>query len=460
MSAAPYLRVLGWQRRRAAAAQGRGARVVGAVVPLVVLVLLLPLVRTAFLSFLDGDASGWGAGLAGAFGRAGLFVLTVAGLVVHATVLRGPARAVMSLLPVDPRGVVTAELLEAARRTAWVVAGTAVVLLPVALEVGWAAWALGLLVLVGAAIAGLVGGALALLGAVHVADEPGWAPALDLLRGNNPRPQAAIVYALAPSTALGGWLVLRAAQGAVGVLGGASDGWLALAAPGVVGLALLPLVGRVADAAWFEASVVLAEIRARYAAVEQEDEARHVPLDWVIRWLPAAVGRWVLLDLRYGWRSQRAWLSALWLLAAGGVLLGWTQEPSGPVRAGLLAGCAGWVAGVVALLGSREEPAFLRLWLPRDPWVRAAAHVAVVVAWAAMPALLVAGGVALRGVLDVGFAEGAARALRTAGAGLPLLGLAGLAAALWSTWRERGLAPYLGTAAVVVAAAVGLGGAG
>lgn len=460
MSGGPYRRALRWQRRRAAAGQPLVPRLLGLVVPVMAAVLLVPLVRTAFLSFLDLDEASWPAGLAGAWTRAGLLVLTVAGLLVHGTVLRGPARAVLSLLPVDPRGVVWAELGEAARRTCWVVAATAVVLLPVALEVGTGAWLLGLGVLGGAAAAGLAGGALALLGAVHIAEAPAWAPVLDLLRGNNPRAQAAIIYALAPSTLVGGWLVIGASEGAVALWLGHPAGALALAAPVGAGMAALAGVGPLADRAWFEASVVLAEIRARYAAVEQEDEARHVHMDWIVRWLPARVAPWALLDLRYGWRSQRAWLSSQWLLAVGGVLLGWTSDPAGPARAGVAAGAAGWVAGVVALLAARDEPEFLRAWLPRARGERGLAHAAVVVAWGALPVGLVVAGVALRGLLDAGFGAALGRALSAGAASVPLLLVAGLTAAVTASWRERGFTPYVGTAVLVLAAAVGLGGAG
>ncbi|MCB9681430.1 MAG: hypothetical protein H6733_08150 [Alphaproteobacteria bacterium] len=439
-------------RRREAAAQGLAARGLRALLFVAVTVALLPLVQPVFLAFLDEAPSTWADGLAGAWGRAGLLLLAVAGLSAHGTVLRGPARAALSLHPVDPAAVTRVELEAAARGLVPLVAATAVLALPIARTAGIVPWALGVAVVAGAAALGLVAGALALLGAIAVAEDPRWAPLLDGVRGNNPRPQAALIYALAPSTLIGGWLVMAAADGAVALGQGRLAGAVWVALPWIAAAIGLGGVPSLARRTWFPASAVLAEVRARYDAVEHPEEARRVYLDWTVRWLPDGVGRLALLLFRYGWRARRAVVSALWLAALGAVAAGWTDADGGPLRAGLVAAIGAWWVGSLAVFQARDEPQFLGVWLPRPPALALAATAWCVVAWALGPALVGAAAVAVR--------VGPGAAVITLGVAVGHAAVAGGAASVCARWRGRGLAPYVAGAVLAGAgtAAALLGG--
>lgn len=437
------------QRVRAAASDGWQGRAVRVGLSVSVLAALVPVVRAVFLPFLDAPADAWAQGLAAVWLRAGLFAMVAVALTVHATVLRGPARPVLALHPVDPVAVVWAELAEAARARRDVLVALGVLLAPIGWHGGAGLWALGMVVVLGAWCGALTLSAVVFLGAIEVAESPRWSPWLDVVRGVNPRAQAAVIWALAPSTLLGGALTAWAAGAAVAVWQGSAGSAVWMLLPFVVALASVPAIPRLAARAWYAASVVLADIRARYDAVEQPEEAHRVYLDWVAGWLPTPVARWMLLDLRHAWRAHRSWVSGTWLVAVGALAAGWTSDPMGPVWAGIVGGAGAWLAGMLVVIGAVEEPAFLRVWLPRQAGVRAAARGAAVVAWSMAPV-----GTAMAAV---GVRQGAGAAI-TAGcwAGAMVV-LAAACAALAGQARARGRAPYVAMGLVSTGAAAWLG---
>jgi hypothetical protein len=445
-----YGRVWSLQRRRARAAEPGAVRVAKAVGGVAVVAALVPLVRSALLGFLDVPGADVVGGLGGAWTRASLLVLVTASLAVHGNVLRGPARAVLQIHPVDPRSVVREELAAAARGQAVLVLAVIAVLAPVALEVGWLAWVLGALVVAGVAASGLVLGAVVLLGAIEAAESPAWAPWLDLVRGNNPRPQAAIIWALAPSTLVAGWVAVAASEAAARAATGPTAAAAWIAGPWALAALGSPFVPRLAERTWFRASVVLADIAARYAALEPHGAAREVALDWTVRWLPAEAARWALLELRYGWRERRTWLSAVWLVTIGAVVLGWTGTAAAAPRAGLVAGAAGWLVGVLPVLRAREEAPFLRHWLPGSTGALAAARAWAVLAWGS--------GAVLATAVVVLLVHGSAALGAALATAVPSLVVAALASSGWATLRERGMAPYVGSAALALASVAALGG--
>lgn len=439
MTFAGVRRLLAVEARRT---RGRAllGRVVRPLAGLGVAVLLSVPVRATFLGFLDQGPEVHPAGLAGAWLRAGLVVLTAGSLAVHGRVLHGASRRVLALLPVDPSDVVVADLVLAARRTAWIALLVACAFGAVAREVGPAAWGLGLLVLFGSGLLGLVLGALVLLGAVRVAEDPRWLPLLDAVRGQNPPAQAAIVWALAPSTLVGGWLLALAGGGAAGTAPVAG-----VAAPWLAALLALPVLPALSRSTWWRAGFVVADIRARYALVERPEEAGRVWLDgWAAR-LPAPVGREMLLLLRYGWRERRGWLSALWLVGLGAVVVGWTEDPAAAGRVALVLGAGAWWAGALPVLAAGAEPSFLRVWLPREPTHRALGAGAAAVAWGLAPIAA--------GVGSVGLRQGLGAAGLAGGGALVLLGLAGAMTALVVRAARPALPGYVGAGALVLGAA-------
>jgi hypothetical protein len=437
-----YRRVFALRRQRRREAEGTVALAGRWALAFLVLGLLSMLVGPAFLGFLTRSPDEVVRGLGELWFRACLLVMVVISMDVHATVLRGQARDVLTLLPVRPRGVVLAELEQVAlQRGPWLVA-LGVLLWPVAQQASVAAWALGMLVVTASAALALTWSAVAFLGAIDAAESPAAAPLLDLLRGNNPRPQAALIYALVPTTVVGGLLAGRASGSAAGIVVGAQAGWLDAAVLIAVAAAGWPAAARLADRNWFRASMVLEDIRARYAAVEGPDEALHVYLEWTVRWLPTEAARWALLELRYGWRERRSWISLMNLIGFGGLVLGWSSTVEAPVRAGLVAGAAAWLGAGVVVQRARDVPAFLRWSMPAPALAGTVARMWAVVAWSLLP-LGLAG-------LAVWMFRGGSGLVQFGALGVLQLGVAAPVAAWCARHEERGMGLLIAAALISV----------
>lgn len=440
----PYVRAWRTQRAHRRRTLGLGGWLPGLLAPLLATLVLVPLVRPVFLSFLELPASQWAEGMEGVLLRAGVVLVGWLALDVYTAVIRGPDRDVLALLPVNAAQVVHLELMRVARERWWLLPSLAILLSPVALAGAPALWGAGLIVLVGSWAMGLVVSAAVHLFAVEVAESPRWAPFLDLIRGSNPRPQAAFIYAPGAVLLICGLVVGQGARGAVLAASGELVGWLwmLLPAPLVIGAALN--LGPLARRSWFQGSAVLAEIDARYAALADREEALRVYLDWVVRWLPVSVGRYALRDLRHGWRARRTWITGAWLLGVGAFAAGWTASVDGPLRAGIVAVAAIWGVASLGVLLERDEPDFLRAWLPPGGAPALGARGLVLLLWV-QPCVW-------GGALAVGFrrglAEGALVLAVGAGSGL----VAAAVSVACGTLRDRGLLLYAPLAAVLAAA--------
>lgn len=432
-----YARLYATLRRRR-----RAERVRTWVVATLVTALLVPLVRPVFLHFL-GAPERTVDGLREVWIRAACVLLITCGLAVHASVLRGAARPVLALHPVDPVAVVRAELREAAGAQLVVLLGLAGVLCPIAVELDVWAWTLGVIVLLGAWASSLVVSTLAFLAAVDVAERPSFAPLLDALRGNNPRPQAALIYALVPTGLVAGEAVMLAADGASRVWAGQPGGWVTVSLPFVVAAVGAPLIAPLSSRTWYRASLVLAEIRARYERVLDPEDARRVAWDWTVGRLPADVAREAVLVLRSGWRERRGLLSAAWLVALAAVVVGWTVDPIGPTRAALVAATGPWLVGVPALLAARDEPTFLHTWLARSGRARGLGAAWATLCWSA-PTL----GAALATAVVRHGASGLVAWAQVVGVALPLA----VAATAVGVTRRAGLTGHVAGAVLVTAA--------
>jgi hypothetical protein len=384
----PYIAV----HRRQAAHRRRveGALVVGGRIALGLAAVGLGavLVRPVFLGFLDGGGGAVSLGVAGMVLRAGLVLVGIAAIDLYEAVIRGRDREVLSLLPVEPDQVVIAAVRDVVLRRAWLVPAVAVLLLPIGIEASWVAWAAAVAALAGIQLAGWSLSAVVHLLAVDVAESAAWAPLLDMIRGANPREQAAFLYAPGVVLTLAAALLYAASEGAAAAATGAPWGWALIAATPIVGAVIALALPSLARRAWFRATGVLADIDARWAALaERGDDRTSVYLDWTVRFLPAGWRRYALHDLRHGWRGRRTWISGAWVLGIAAAAAGWTEDPVGPSRALAVSALAAALVASAALVLERDEPPFLRWWLPVQAVPRWAARSVVVVLWA-QPALL------------------------------------------------------------------------
>lgn len=209
----PYL--LAWRReqRNRRAVDGPLPGLAARLGPLLVAGLLVPLVRPSFFAFLDRGPDALAPGAEAVIQRAGIALVAWLALDLYTALIRNPDRAILDLLPVDPRKVAAHEIRKVAVGRLVAIPAFAILLSPLAFA-DPILWVLGMVAIVGTWLLAIsVGSAVHLL-AVGAAEDPRWAPLLDLLRGHNPREQAAFLYAPGVALAGAGALSLIAAKGA------------------------------------------------------------------------------------------------------------------------------------------------------------------------------------------------------------------------------------------------------
>ena len=405
-----------------------------ALVPLVLAALAVPLLQPVFLGFLHHPMDAWSEGFAQVLMRAGIFVIGWVALDLYSAIIRGEERAVLAQWPVDPARVVSFVTLQVAVRSWWLVPATGIVLSPVALSGESTRWGLGVFVLIGAWLMSLSCGAAVLLGAIAAAESEKTAPLLDLLRGNNPRAQAAFLYAPGLVLGLAGAVVVQASFGVDGALRGdlVAAATVVLPLPlALVGWALVPGLAR---SCWFDGTAVLAEIDARYASLESAEEALRVYLDGLVRFLPSRIGLYALKDLRHGWRSRRTLIVGAWILGMVGLAASWTAAAEGPVRALLVVVTSVLLVASVGAAMESDEPEFLRQVMPRETLTRGLARGVVTLAWV-QPCVWPA-------VAGVGVRRGGTEAAWVLAVGLTATVLGAVLAAGCRSAQRRALAVY------------------
>jgi hypothetical protein len=437
----PYLRAA-WRetaRQWRAATPVELAQRVG--LPVLAVAALVPLVRRTFLAFLDLPPDLWERGVVEVVFRADLLALSVVVLGLYEQVVRGRDREVLQSLPVDPAAVMR---LAAVR--SWLglhrwVAGGAVLLAPIAVSGRPDLWAAAVASAWVCAASSVPLGIAGHLFAIHAAESPAVAPLLELVRGNNPRAQAAFLYAPGVMLLVGG-VLLRASAEAVPLLAAGSAAGAFVAAPLLAGGISALAIPWLARSAWFRGSVVISEIDARYAVIEDPGEARRVYLEWAVRFLPAPARVYALADLRHGWRARRTGLSAQWLGAAVAFAAGWTAAADGPLRAVAVAVASVAVVGGVGVAMDADEPALLRVVLPRHPGWSRVARAAALLGWSAPAPSAAVAAVWLRDG-DAGLAAAVCTAA---------VGVAVAASLACGRLRERGLRVYVPAVSVAGAA--------
>ena len=125
-------------------------------------------------------------------------------------------------------------------------------------------------VLFAAWLGGLGVGFMVHLGGVWAAFSPRFAALLDAVRGDNPRMQAALIYAPGVALLVVGLGVEFAAIGLGLALTGWSVGWAWVAIPAAVGAAAFATVGPLAERFYVRASLLLAEVDGAWGQAQTE----------------------------------------------------------------------------------------------------------------------------------------------------------------------------------------------
>jgi hypothetical protein len=371
--------------------------------------ILAPLFEATFLSFLSLPKSAWTVGLEGILIRVCFVFIGLVALDTYTGLIRGEARNVLELLPVDGAQVLSATFVDILRRRSWLILAIGWLWRPVATSMGITVWCLSMVLFIGVGFLALAIMACAHLLAVKVASQSRWVALLDAFRGSNPRQQAAFIYAPGLGLMMMGALLVQLAKAVSNTAGGDGISGLWFSLPFILGVMVYSFAKKVAQQHWFDATPVLSEIDGRYRAVEEQEDAMSVYLDWTTRWLPRAAGVYALKDLRCGWRSVRILVSGVWL--AGIAVCAWFWMGDGVVQAEAVGVFVGgiWLGGALGVVLPKLEPEFLRVWLPDNPKARRIGRAFVLFMWTQPVVLL--------GALGIFLVDGGMGAIQVMGLG-------------------------------------------
>ncbi|HCH62637.1 MAG TPA: hypothetical protein DFR83_07535 [Deltaproteobacteria bacterium] len=290
--------------------------------------LATPLAKPVLLSFLSyGGGSAWIAGLEAVTVRLGALMAAAMALHTYTDLVRSPDRPVLDAHPVEPRALLRAIALRTARNRSYLPVAAAVVLLPVLQQAGVVPWLGAVAVVLGAWLSALGVGFAVHLGAVWAGLSDGLAKVLDAVRGDNPRMQAALIYAPGLALLLVAISVVFSSAGLSYALSGRADGWAFLLIPPALGLAGWAAAGPLSERYYVRATALLTEVDGLVSGAATAEEDRAVYLEWLARGRPE-----LLRQLRQGWRSYRPWALGAWGLGLLGVLAAWSAEPDVEAR--------------------------------------------------------------------------------------------------------------------------------
>lgn len=430
----PYVRA--WRQRRSNQRRESGwLQALQGWLPVLALGAAGPVIRPVFMAWLEDEGS-VPMGVAGLSLRLGMLLAGAMSLGTYSALVRGPERAILDPFPAHPRALIR----YLAKRTAWERAslpvGAAALLLPILLAGYPLAWLLASIVAVGGWFVGLMAGFTVHLGSVWAAESPALGGILNLIRGQNPQLQAALIYGPGVALGVGTAAVFGASEGARLVLMGQPLGALLLVIPLVVGLVAFLPAGGLAERYHFRTTLILAEIDAAYAVEERDpEEARRVYLEWLVRLLPQRLHLEFLKELRHGWRGLRSWLTGAWGLGILCLISAWSSEPSSWGRSLAIALAALVAIACVGLRLSTTDPLWLDQTLPQKRSLRLSARALAIFAWLQ--------GVILPPTIALVLRQGGGAALSflgiTEAAALALC----IASACFSPLRSRGWVPYL-----------------
>jgi hypothetical protein len=319
----------------------------GGILVVVSAICAAPLAEPSLLSFLR--ATDIGPGIEGLCFRLAALIAAAMAIRTYTDVVRGEDRPILDAHPVEADRLLSALALRSLRHTiAWPFAASALLWPMATAGEGQAAAWMALVIL--SAWGGMIGFGYAVhLGAVWASRSPQAAGWLDLLRGSNPREQAAFIYA--PGFALFsiGLAIGLASSGArLMAAGHYSQVYLCLL-PALLGLVSWPLSKRLAVHHYVPATAVLGEIDARWASIEEGDSAQDVYLDWL-----ANDRAELLRSLRQGWRRLRIWPVGAWVLGGLAAISAWSGDHRSAVLISGVGVCL--VSSVPASLASGDPP--------------------------------------------------------------------------------------------------------
>jgi hypothetical protein len=358
--------------------------------------------------------------------------LLVAGamcLHTYGDLIRGSDRPILDPHPVQPRLLLHALAWRTLTERIYLPLICGVLLMPLGFNGHWLHFGAGLGLVFSGYWTGLGAGYATHLGAAWAARSPGLARALDLLRGVNPRMQAALIYAPGFALALAGTAIALASAGLESALGGWSPGWAWMLLPIILGGLGLFLAGPLADRYYVRTTAILGEIDSMYAGLDAVDDGSAVYLDWLARG-----NRDVLRTLRHGWRGLRSWPVGAWMLGAVLGVVALSTESTAPTQVRTMGSAAVLLIEAVVLRMAAQDPEWLEKTLGIS--ARRIAFSRFVVA------LLYAQGVVIPAALGLWIRHGLGSWIEILHVELVALVGAAVAALVGLVWRGRGIWAY------------------
>lgn len=255
--------------------------------------------------------------------RLSALITSAMALRTYSSIVRSSDHSIISIHPILGKAFLWSSLEETVRNTwIWWV-GSAIFLTPL-IELGhYLAYGLAVLLLVGAWIGGIGTGYCINLGSIWIARSPRCYTILDMVRGQNPREQAAFIYAPGVALVIVGLALAFGAGGLRAVLAGMNIWGIFLLLPYLLGVAGFILALRLVEEELLRVGSILVDIDAHWHSVEEGEEPNAVYLDWLANGRPE-----LLRALRAGWREYRLYPLLSWGVGSLAGLMIWTGKLS------------------------------------------------------------------------------------------------------------------------------------
>jgi hypothetical protein len=332
--------------------------------PLIAGLGAVALVGPRLLWFLPEVGAPSAQGVAGGISAVGFrLAAVVAGVVLlksYSDLVRGPDRGVLDVHPVRARALVSAIASRTLRETLYLPLLAMILLAPVAVAGHHLAWLAGAGLALSTWLGALGIGFAVHLGGVWAATSPKMRRLLDLIRGDNPPMQAALIYGPGVGLAATGTGLAVASVGAEAALLGWAPGWALLALPAILGALAWSHVGRLAEHHYVRASLVLAEIEGDWGTRDEPEEALVVYLERLGSGRPE-----LTRALRHGWRSLRSYGTGAWVLGVLAAAMVWSSGPLS--QAGLVGAASVLLITAVSARMGEGDPEWLDLAIQARP---------------------------------------------------------------------------------------------
>jgi hypothetical protein len=237
--------------------------------------------------------------------RTGAVLVALIALDTYSGIVRHPERSIFGVHPLLAGALLKSVALEQVKKSFWYVALILGIWSGVSAE--WMGW---IVAYVFSAWLGALGTGYAVhLGSVWASTSPVCAGVLDSIRGQNPREQAAFIYAPGLALAILGIALIFGAGATRLVIEGQTRFMLWLAGPMFMGLIGWIAALRLAKIHLLRASMIVSDIDAHWSLLDEGDDPRSVYLDWLAKDNPHR-----LRLLRLSWRLHRPITIGLWVL--------------------------------------------------------------------------------------------------------------------------------------------------